>query len=77
MVNILKEQITLEELLLLYKGREREVIKKLFELCKIAKPFSRGEEDKIVYYDFAKYDLATFRGLHSQRFSSLGMSVRR
>jgi hypothetical protein len=60
-VNILKEQITLKELLLPYRGREREVIKKLFELCKIAKPFPRSVEGKTVY-DFAKYDLATLEG---------------
>jgi hypothetical protein len=59
MVNILKEQITLDELLLLYKGREKEALKKLLELCKIAKSFSRCEKDRIVHYDFAKYDLAT------------------
>jgi hypothetical protein len=67
-VNILKEQITLEELLLPYKGREREVIKKLFELCKIAIPFPRYKEDKIVYHDFTKYDLATIEGYFHRGF---------
>ncbi|TDA37750.1 MAG: hypothetical protein DSO07_12280, partial [Thermoproteota archaeon] len=53
-VNILKEEITLEELLLIFRGREQEAIKKLSELCKMAKPL-------LPYHDFAKYDFSTLR----------------
>ena len=35
-LNILKEPINLEEFLLIFEGREREAVKKLSELCKIA-----------------------------------------
>jgi hypothetical protein len=61
-VNIIREQVTLEELLLLFEGVEREAVKKLVKLCKIAEPLPQYEEDGIVYYDFAKYDLNTLKG---------------
>jgi hypothetical protein len=60
-VNILKDQISLEELLLMFEGREEEVIKKISELCRVVKPLRRYKKGKIVYYDFAKYDFNTLR----------------
>jgi hypothetical protein len=56
MVNILKEPISLEEFLLSFKGREREAVKKLSELCKGMVP------------GIKKYELPTLKEYISREF---------
>jgi len=55
-VNILKESINLGEFLLIFKGMEREAVKKLSELCKMTTS------------SFGKYELATLEEYVSRGF---------
>lgn len=60
-VNILKDPISLEELRLIFRGRDQEASKKVLELCKIAGTFTRSMVGRTVHYDFAKYDFSTLK----------------